>query len=499
MRALLRVNPRHERHVIHTRTGRTVVFSDVGLARAIERVLTEEPPGECGPMLEMPEGWYSVKSRTMAADSETAFWQVHLDPDTGELAHPHNCTARAENPQADVACRHIALASLAWREQRDQANPFRRRVGLLEEQEHSMSGSTALAALTALPSSRAMTHIPTAEDVSATLALANVFMTTRGAAIPYQLDTPAKIAAVIIAGQELGFEPMMALANLYIVNGATALRSQGMLAKVHEYGGDVDFHQDDDEACEATIRMPGKSPYRKRVTIEWAQKRGLVKSVMRRKHDKQGKEYGEPYETSPWVLWPEDMLVAKCVARLCRRKAPHIINGIEGSMVRLGDVLDQAPARYSETDEERREALALTTMEDEEDWPTSDAGVDTSEVPTDTVRPSLDVSSPENVSNDAAGSAQTEPEATGSTPTELYGQMPYSLATLPALAWLEDRLAADTGNAVKLTGKAATAGEKWLCGQLSVTVAVLAKMPLVDVLRRLTGAAEPEAAQAAML
>lgn len=352
------------RPIIHHGNRRKLVtFEDHGLEEAIRRARAEDPPGEVGPVLDDRPGTYSVRSRSAMLEGRTAYWRVPLDVETGGLAGPHNCPPRAEKPSLNVQCRHIALAVDAWRTDHD---PFIRR---LREGERMTTESTALAPYDSQP--RAMTtYLPSSQDVADVMALATTLKETRGAAIPYQLDTVAKVAAVIIAGREAGFPPMAALANFYVVNGSTFPRAQAMTAMVERAGGILTYAEMSDERCTATLQMHGRPPLTLTYTIEQAKKSGLVHSAMRQRRDKQGNATGPAVETSPWVLFPADMLVAKCVTRLCRRGAASVINAIEAGQVRVIDVVEQAPSVYgAEVDSEDRPALDVDTGEVLEDSP----------------------------------------------------------------------------------------------------------------------------------
>jgi hypothetical protein len=307
-----------------------VTFDNVGLARAVESLQTEDPPYECGPDLDAPPGRYIVRSRSAQLEGRTAYWYICLDAERGTPVAAHNCPARAANPRANIQCRHFAAAWLCWKAEQDERDPWLRKV-------RSMSESTALAPYEG--QQRALQpYVPTREEVGNMLALAKVLMETKGAAIPYTLDSPQKVAAVIMAGRELGFEPMAALKNLYIVNGMTQPNAQAIAALIQRAGGDIVYHEMTAERCTAELVRPGRPPLKVTYTHEQATKAGLTKKQRRRAKD------GSFYETDgPWQLFPEDMLVWKAVTRLGRRGAADIINGLESSMIRLADVGDLTP------------------------------------------------------------------------------------------------------------------------------------------------------------
>jgi len=296
---------------------RMVTFDNVGLARAVEALQAEDPPYECGPDLDAPPGRYVVRSRSAQREGRTAYWYICLDPERGTPVAAHNCRARAANPRNDIQCRHMAAAWLAWKAERDEQDPWLRRV--------RMSESTALVPA---EEQRALTpyYLPNERDIKDTLALATTLMTTRGSVIPAALDTAAKVAAVVIAGRELGFDPMTSMRRLYLVNGQTQLDGQGIVAKIQAAGGDVVYHETTDAVADVEVLRPGRAPVRVRYTMEQAIKAGSTKN-----------KYGEK-ET--WRAHPGDMLIWKAVTRAGKRGAADLINALESAMVRVDDLGD---------------------------------------------------------------------------------------------------------------------------------------------------------------
>ena len=299
-------------------------IEDVGLERAVEALQQENPPYECGPDLDAPPGRYIVRSRSEQREGRTAYWYIVLDPERGTPVAAHNCPLRAAYPKAQ--CRHMAAAWLCWKAERDRDNPdnFLRRL--------QMSESTALAPY---EERQALTpyYLPNERDIKDTLALAEVLLSERaaGQTIPATLDTPAKAAAVILAGRELGFDPMTSFRRFYIVNGQTQLDAQGIVALVQRAGGDIVYHETTDTVADVEIVRPGRASVRVRYTMEQAVKAGSTKN-----------KYGDK---AVWTSHPADMLIWKAVTRAGKRGAADLINAIEGAMVRLDDIADYAPER----------------------------------------------------------------------------------------------------------------------------------------------------------
>jgi len=218
----------------------------------------------------------------------------------------------------------MAAAWLAWKADHDENDTWLRRV--------HMSESTALATV---GEQRALTpyYLPTERDMKDTMALATTLMTTRGAAIPEALDTPAKVAAVVLAGRELGFDPMTSLRRLYIVDGQTQLDAQGITAKIQEAGGDLIFHCDCETCADVELVYPGRSNKRVKYTLALAVKAGTTGGTR-----KDGSKWTKP----AWRNHPADMLVWRAITRLGKRGAADVINALVSAMVRVVDFGDLA-------------------------------------------------------------------------------------------------------------------------------------------------------------
>lgn len=169
-------------------------------------------------------------------------------------------------------------------------------------------------------------YVPSREELSQTLSLAKVLMETRGAAIPKGIETVQEAAAIIMAGREMGFDPMTAFRRFYVVDGRTQIDAQGLAAKIQEGGGDLIYHCDCEKCADVELIRPGRLPIRIKYTMEQAVKAGSDKNKYGPKH--------------PWVNHPGDMLIWKAVTRLAKRGAADLINAVNRSMVRIEDFED---------------------------------------------------------------------------------------------------------------------------------------------------------------
>jgi hypothetical protein len=360
-----------------------VRFEDGRLAASVERLQAEEPPRLAWVNLDAPPGTYEVESRTTMRGG---CWEVRLDPNTGLHVGHHNCPYRAERQRENYPCIHIAAAWVLWKAQRDDEQPFLQKLYAEQERLAMAEQGTSMALAPYQGGQMAGYHVPSREEIGNTLSLAKVLYETRGAQIPESIKNVQQAAAVIMAGRELGFDPMTSFRRIYMVNGQTQLDAQGITAKIQDAGGNLIFHCDCDACADIELVRPGRPNLRIKYTMEQARKAG----------SNMGK-YGEK---APWKAHPADMLVWKAITRLGKRGAADIVNAIEGSMVRVADFGD---ADLQLVPEDAQEAAydrpALTgsgevidtetgeVLEDDDlpsDWPEDEAEAAVAEEPENT-------------------------------------------------------------------------------------------------------------------
>jgi len=182
--------------------------------------------------------------------------------------------------------------------------------------------STALVPIAAqLPPS----IIPSIDELSVMTAIAKQVVKATGM-VPSNLKSPEQAFAVMLAGRELGAQPMTALRHIFVVNGKTEPDAQLMMgvAKAKDPTADFTFHKTTATECDAELFRKGKSVLRQRYTIEDVRKAGLA-----------GK-------AGPWQQYPADMLRWFTLKRLCRLGAPDLINALDGvSVAQAGAMMDE--------------------------------------------------------------------------------------------------------------------------------------------------------------
>jgi hypothetical protein len=134
---------------------------------------------------------------------------------------------------------------------------------------------------------------------------------------------PVEVMAAILAGIELGFQPMAALRSMDVIQGTPALRAHAMRGLVQSHGHDVELVG---EATPERVVMRG----RRKGTEKWQQttwdipraaKLGLV---------------GKP----EWKRQPQTMLIARATGEICRLVASDVIYAMPYAAEELdGDTL----------------------------------------------------------------------------------------------------------------------------------------------------------------
>lgn len=118
---------------------------------------------------------------------------------------------------------------------------------------------------------------------------------------------PAEITAAILAGLELGLQPMATLRSMDVIQGTPALRAHAMRGLVQSHGHDLEIVESTDERCVMRGRRRGSEAWQSvEWTIERAAKLGLT-----------GKDQ--------WKKQPRTMLVARATGELCRLVASDVL------------------------------------------------------------------------------------------------------------------------------------------------------------------------------
>lgn len=136
---------------------------------------------------------------------------------------------------------------------------------------------------------------------------------------------PAETAAAILTGHELGLSPMAAVRSIFIIGGTPGMYAKAMVAVVQSKGHDVWIPEQSDERVVVRGQRKG-SPHVYETTWDRAR---VVKAKL---------TTNAKYQESP-----QQMMVARGQAEICRQVAADALHGIPYAVEELDD-LPPAPS-----------------------------------------------------------------------------------------------------------------------------------------------------------
>lgn len=167
---------------------------------------------------------------------------------------------------------------------------------------------------------------------------------------------PADVTAAILAGQELGLQPMASLRSMDVIQGTPALRAHAMRGLVQSRGHSVQLVSSTKERCVMRGRRSGEQEWQE---VEWTVERAADLGLT-------GK--------SEWKKQPQTMLVARATGEICRLVAsdvlyampyaaeeldadekPHAVRVEGAGRVTAAEILGVAPTSAPPTPEETTE------------------------------------------------------------------------------------------------------------------------------------------------
>lgn len=121
---------------------------------------------------------------------------------------------------------------------------------------------------------------------------------------------PADITAAILAGQELGLQPMASLRSLDIIQGTPALRAHAMRGLVQSRGHSVQLVSSDPKTCVMRGKRAGEDEWQEVTwTIDRAGALGLLSK-------------------DQWKKQPQTMLIARATGEICRLIASDVLHAM---------------------------------------------------------------------------------------------------------------------------------------------------------------------------
>ncbi|GAA2361048.1 hypothetical protein Cme02nite_38580 [Catellatospora methionotrophica] len=137
-----------------------------------------------------------------------------------------------------------------------------------------------------------------------------------------QQITVSQITAAILAGQEVGLEPMAALRSIDIIEGTPGMRAQALRGVVQAQGHEIWVEESTStRAIVCGQRMGSDKVQKSAWTIDRAKQMGLV-----------GKQN--------WIKQPTAMLVARATSEVCRWIGGDALLGMPYSAEELADGID---------------------------------------------------------------------------------------------------------------------------------------------------------------
>jgi hypothetical protein len=137
---------------------------------------------------------------------------------------------------------------------------------------------------------------------------------------------PAETAAAILTGFELGLSPMAAVRSIFIIGGTPGMYAKAMVAVVQAQGHEVWAEEQSDERVVVCGRRKGSATV---VSTVWDRAR-VVKAKL---------TSNAKYQENP-----QQMMVARGQAEICRQIASDALHGIPYAVEELDDLPPVSPA-----------------------------------------------------------------------------------------------------------------------------------------------------------
>lgn len=151
-----------------------------------------------------------------------------------------------------------------------------------------------------------------------------------GMDLPDELNTPAKVMAVMLKGRALGLDPTIAIEHIHLIDGHSVPDAQIMAALLARDDPSSKLLVEKLTETECTMRIirPSRgidAPYTVKITDT-----DVALLVKRDTPHQANARGGGTYMTRPgaWVQYPRDRLRWHCTKRILKIYAPEVINGM---------------------------------------------------------------------------------------------------------------------------------------------------------------------------
>lgn len=218
---------------------------------------------------------------------------------------------------------------------RCEASAFRREcwaLGRVRKVIESMTESMAERGVAVVPLQlqRPVALIPSDSELSRMDKVAQILL-AGGVDMPKELDTPAKVMAVMLKGRALGLDPTIAIEHIHVIDGHAVPDAQimaGILARDVPNSKLMLVEEEPEQSVTMRLILPTRgidASYA--VTMDDADVRMLVERDT--PHQASTRD-GRSYMTKPggWLMYPRDRLRWHATKRLLKIYAPDVINGL---------------------------------------------------------------------------------------------------------------------------------------------------------------------------
>ena len=154
-----------------------------------------------------------------------------------------------------------------------------------------------------------MSNLATVNSVALTFDNVERLATAVAKSGLFGAKTPEQAMALMMLAQSEGLHPMAAARDYHIIEGRPAMKAEVMLARFQQAGGTVEWHQYDDQVCDATFAHPKGSNVRIKWDMQTAKQAGLGGKQM-------------------WSKYPRRMLWARVVSEGVRTCFPSCVLGV---------------------------------------------------------------------------------------------------------------------------------------------------------------------------
>ena len=121
---------------------------------------------------------------------------------------------------------------------------------------------------------------------------------------------PDEVTAVILAGHELGIQPMTSLKSIDVIQGQPALRAHAMRGLLQSKGHEIELVEADDDHCIMRGRRKGADAWQ---TVVWDVERARLMGLL-------GKDQ--------WKKQRKTMLINRATGEICRLVASDALHGM---------------------------------------------------------------------------------------------------------------------------------------------------------------------------